>query len=162
MALQVRTGIHGRGVFTDEPIVRGAHILDYTGPFLRYEQTTPETYALQIAPDLYIGESGSFDDFVNHNCDPNSGLLIDGTQVRLMAIRDIEAGDEIFFDYSTTMDEDDFEMHCRCGSPVCRGLVRDGKHLPEDVWNRYLALGILPEYVQRSRARLARKHPENH
>jgi hypothetical protein len=54
------------------------------------------------------------------------------------------------------MAEDDFEMTCRCGSTRCRGLVRDGKHLPEDVWRRYVALGIIPDYVQRSREQFGR------
>jgi hypothetical protein len=44
------------------------------------------------------------------------------------------------------MDEDDFEMPCRCGAPNCRGLVRDFKHLPDDLKSRYASLGIVPAY----------------
>ena len=116
----------------------------FTGPFLHYAETTPQTYALQIGPDLYIGASGGLDDFVNHSCDPNAGVRIEGTAAELFAIRDIAAGEEILFDYSTTLDEEDFTMDCRCGSPSCRGRVGDGRDLPDDVWQRYLGLGITP------------------
>lgn len=158
--LTVREGTHGRGVFAEEPIQKGTVILRYGGPFLRYADTTPQTYAVQVGPDLYLGASGGLDDYVNHCCDPNCGLVINApTDVTLVAVRDIAAGEEIFFDYSTTMAEDDFEMPCHCGAAACRKLIRDGKHLPEEVWERYERLGILPGYVRRSRAQMVEIAP---
>jgi uncharacterized protein len=151
MSLIVKQGTHGRGVFAQDPIPAGTKIIRFTGPFLRYKETTPQTYALQIGPDLYIGASGGMDDFINHSCEPNAGFHIEGTTADLYAIRDIAPGEEILFDYSTTLDEDDFEMPCHCGQPTCRKLIRDGKYLPEDVWQKYLRLGILPEYVRQHR-----------
>jgi uncharacterized protein len=147
MSLIVHEGLHGRGTFTTHPIAAGDLIITFTGPFLRYAETNVDTYALQIGPDLYIGESGGPDDFINHSCEPNAGFHIEGTRADLRAIRDIAAGEEIFFDYATTLDEDDFVMECRCGTPSCRGRIGDGKYLPEDVWQRYLRMGILPRYV---------------
>jgi len=144
--LEIRQGVAGRGVFTVEPILRGTHLIKYTGPFLRYAQTTPQTLALQIGPDLYLGASGGLDDCVNHSCQPNAGIIIKGTEVDLIAIADIAVGSEIFFDYSTTMDEDDFELDCCCGTPQCRGRVRDFKHLPAALRAHYAGLGIVPEY----------------
>jgi uncharacterized protein len=151
MKLNIVNSVHGRGVVAEELIPQGTRIMEFTGPFLRKEQTTPQTYALQIGPDLYIGASGALDDYVNHSCQPNAGMVIDGTTVTLVAIRDIEPGEEIFFDYSTTMDEDDWEMSCSCGTSSCRKLIRDGKHLPQSVWERYLRLGVLPDYVRHHR-----------
>ena len=153
MKLDIREGTEGRGVFAGEPIARGALIAPFTGPFLRYAQTSVSTYALQIGPDLYIGESGGVDDLFNHSCDPNAGVMISGTSAELRAIRDIAPGEEIAFDYSTTLDEKDFTMDCRCGSPSCRRVIGDGCDLPPDVWERYQALGILPDYVVRSRSK---------
>jgi SET domain len=146
MKLFVADGVAGRGVFAAEPFAAGAHLLDFTGPLLRYHQTNAQTLALQIGPDLYLGASGEMDDCVNHNCDPNAGLRIAGLEVELIALRDIAAGQEICFDYSTTMDEDDFEMPCRCGAAACRKIIRDFKHLPADLKRRYAALGIVPKY----------------
>jgi SET domain-containing protein len=153
MKLEVRDGTEGRGVFAGEPISEGALIAAFTGPFLRYAETSVDTYALQIGPDLYIGESGDVDDLFNHSCDPNAEVRISGTTAELRAIRAITPGEEIAFDYSTTLDEGDFTMACRCGLPSCRGLIGDGCDLPPAVWERYRALGILPDYVVQSRAK---------
>jgi hypothetical protein len=160
MALVVSKGTHGRGVFTDAPIASGTRIIRFTGPLLRYAETTAQTYALQIGPDLYIGESGGPDDIFNHSCEPNAGIRIEGIQADLYAIRDIAAGEEICFDYSTTLDEDDFTMPCQCGRPSCRKVIRDGKYLPEETWQRYMSLGILPEYVRAHRSRPGGGHPQ--
>jgi hypothetical protein len=146
MKLIVKNGVAGRGVFAAEPIRRGSLILKFTGPLLRYDQTTPATLAVQIGPDLYLGGSGGMDDLVNHGCDPNSALRIDGTNVELFALRDIALDEEICFDYSTTMDEDDFEFDCRCGSANCRKVIGDFKHLPPELRRRYAELGAVPEY----------------
>lgn len=151
MKLDIRQSAYGRGVFAGEPIPAGTLIARFTGPFLRYAETNESTYALQIGPDLYIGGSGGVDDLFNHSCDPNAGVMIEGTSAELHAIRDILPGEEIAFDYSTTLDEGDFTMKCRCSSPSCRGVVGDGRDLPDAVWQRYLALGVLPKYVQESR-----------
>ena len=153
MKLDVKETAHGRGVFAGEPIPAGAWIATFTGPFLRYDQTNAETYALQIGPDLYIGGSGGVDDLFNHSCDPNAWVRIDGTSAQLQALRPIPPGEQICFDYSTTLDEDDFTMRCQCGSTRCRGLIGDGRDLPPSVWDRYVTMGILPGYVKDSRAR---------
>jgi hypothetical protein len=146
LIVDVRECGTGRGVFAIAPISRGSEILKYIGPLLCHAQTTPETLALQIAPDLYLGESGRADDFVNHCCDPNAGLFINGTDVRLNAIREIAAGEQVTFDYSTTMDEDDFEFNCLCGSPLCRRRIRDFKHLSVALRQHYADLAIVPDY----------------
>ena len=139
----------GKGVFASLPLAAGSVIMKYTGPLLTYAQTTPETLALQIGPDMYIGESGQADDLVNHSCEPNAGMTIRGTDVQLIAIQDISPGEQITFDYSTTMDEDDFEFDCRCGAKNCRGKIRDFKHLPPNLQKQYNDLGVVPDYNQR-------------
>jgi len=149
MNLAVRQCDTGRGVFATADLPAGADLLRYHGPRLRYAQTTPDTLAVQVGPDLYLGESGGPDDFVNHSCDPNAGLVIvgdDGSDVRLVALRPIAAGEQVTFDYSTTMDEDDFEFDCRCGAAGCRGRMRDFKHLPAHVKRRYAGLAVVPAY----------------
>jgi hypothetical protein len=150
--LSVRQGLTGRGVFADQPIPDRTPLIRYSGPILSYAQTTPQTLAVQIAPDKYLGASGQLDDYVNHSCSPNAGLVIDddaatlAAHVTLIAIRDIAADEEIFFDYSTTMDEDDFELDCQCRQPNCRQRIRDFKHLPQHLKQKYAALGVVPAY----------------
>jgi uncharacterized protein len=151
MDLDIRQGTHGRGAFAPARIPKGTQIFQFTGPLLRYADTTADTLALQIGPDLYIGESGQADDCVNHSCEPNAAVRIVGTSAFLDALRDIAAGEEIFFDYSTIMAEADYTMKCLCGTASCRGTVGDGRDLPQAVWDRYLAMGILSDHVVRSK-----------
>ncbi len=67
----------------------------------------------------------------------------------LIALRPIEAGEEIRFDYSTTMSDDHWTMECRCGEPICRRVVLDFHHLPPIAQNRYLQLGVVQRFIVR-------------
>jgi hypothetical protein len=80
---------------------------------------------------------------VTHSCAPNAGIR---DNVRLIAITDIRAGAEIFYDYSTTMNEDHRPLECLCGSALCRGKVVDFKDLPVRTRRSYLRLGIVQAY----------------
>ena len=68
-------------------------------------------------------------------------------QAILVAIKNIQKGEEITLDYSTTMDEDDWELDCQCPSKNCRKKIRDFKYVPKEVQRRYIILGIVPKYI---------------
>jgi SET domain-containing protein len=152
---EIRQTPNGKGVFALKDFLQGESLFAFTGKIFRPEEV-PENYDniddhyVQIGKELYMGPSGEIDDLFNHSCDPNSGLKIDGEKVTLAAIRDIKKGEEIVWDYSTTMDEDDWELECSCQSPKCRGKIRDFKYLPEDLRAKYINMGIVPEYVSNS------------
>jgi SET domain-containing protein len=122
-SLEVRnSGAKGRGVFATKPIKRGQRILALEGQLLRTDQLTDDLLALQVGQDLWLCSDGShLDDFINHSCDPNAGF-IDGELV-LHALRDIPAGEEICWDYSTSISEPGWSLECLCGSPRCRKIV---------------------------------------
>lgn len=149
--LIVKEKENGKGIFSNKEFKKGDKIFEFKGNFFTFDQLpTPynevEDHYVQIGKDLYMGPSGGEDDLFNHSCDPNAGLKINGKEVFLIAIKDIEKGEEIVWDYSTTMDEDEFEMACNCGSKNCRKIIKDFKHLPEQLKREYVSLGIVPEY----------------
>ena len=86
---------------------------------------------------------------MNHSCDPSCWLRITADQFALIALRDIAAGEELTFDYSTTMSGDDWTMPCACASALCRGTVSEFATLNAVTQRRYLELGIVPAYVHR-------------
>ena len=139
----------GRGLFAARNYRAGELIMVLRGPRRERDDPLHDTpdgaNLLQTGQRSYIllGPPGVF---ANHSCEPNAG--IHGNR-RLVAIRDIDAGDEIRFDYSTTMDEDLWTMPCRCGAPTCRGVVTDFKLLPETVRRHYLDLGIVQGFIAR-------------
>jgi uncharacterized protein len=83
-------------------------------------------------------------DWVNHSCDPNSGL---SGQVVLVAMRDIGAGEEICFDYAMTDSYPYDEFRCRCRSPLCRGRITASDWRIPDLRERYR--GYFSPYLER-------------
>jgi hypothetical protein len=145
--LEVRpAGPKGRGRFTREWIARRTRILVLGGCLLPTAALTEDLLALQAGPDLWLCSDGSPpDDFLNHSCDPNAGFL-DGELI-LHALRDIGAGEEICWDYSTSISEPGWRTDCQCGSPRCRGGDRPWGELAAADRERLqgLVLGYLRE-----------------
>lgn len=56
----------------------------------------------------------------NHSCQPNTAY--DGLNV--IAITDIQPGQELTLDYASFLDEHMEPFECRCGAPACRGLIK--------------------------------------
>src|SRR5262245_19004555 len=129
--LEVRLTAHnGRGVITRAPIAAGQRILEFQGRVLRGCDLTDDLLAMQIGPDLWLCSDGSLlDDCVNHSCEPNAGFH-DG-EITLYALRHIATGEEITWDYSTSISEPGWTLECRCESPNCRKIVRSWGELTE-------------------------------
>jgi hypothetical protein len=60
--------------------------------------------------------------FINHSCDPNCETHEEKGRVWVKAIRKIEAGEEITYDYCL-YDGDEGEAVCNCGAKKCRGTM---------------------------------------
>jgi len=142
----------GKGVFANVTFRKCDKIIEFKGKLITRKQL-PYPYEkvddryVQIGKNLYMSPSGKLDDFINHSCNPNSGLVIKGRKAVLTAIRKIKTGEEICWDYSTTMNEDEWEMDCSCGSKSCRKRIRDFKFLPKKTQQKYIKLGIAPKYI---------------
>ena len=142
----------GKSVFADKDFMSGEFICEFTGKICTKEEYVrlhdpDNNHFLQSDDDRFMGPSNQADDLVNHSCNPSCGLEFMDGRIRLRAIREIKKGDELTFDYSTTMDEDCWEMSCLCGDENCRKVIRDFKHLPPELQAGYMALGIVPPYI---------------
>lgn len=145
------SGRLGKGLFVTELIKKGELILEFIGPVITFEEALQKpmaqlTYPLQVGPKEYldIQEPGVL---ANHSCSPNAGVKNDRF---LVAIQDILPGQEILWDYSTTMDEDNWTLECKCGSPNCRSIIGDFRHLPLALQKRYLDLNIVQSYIKQA------------
>ena len=140
----------GLGIFAMKRFEPGDLILSFAGR--RISQLDPVHLTEEGANLLQIGKhSYIFPSppglYANHSCDPNSGIE---KGRRLIAIRQIDQGEEIRFDYSTTMDDGLWEMQCKCGQINCRYTIRDFRELPDETQERYILLGIVPKYLVRA------------
>jgi SET domain-containing protein len=137
------SGIHGRGLFAVEAFrrdeivaVKGGHIFDRHT--LREVEPVLGPAEIQIGTDLFIGpltedeREGSMI-FSNHSCEPNIGVR---GQIVFVAMRDIEAGEELTHDWATT-DDDTYRMECRCGVPTCRKTITGQDWRRKDLQEKY-------------------------
>jgi hypothetical protein len=137
----------GRGLFADQSYKAGDEILRFEGRTVPAQLVAAmgdeECYMIQIGRDLYL-EPQAPGRYTNHSCAPNAAIKDD---YRLVALSDIRADEQICFDYSTTMSEDNWTMECRCGAPNCRGIIRDFGELPVDLQRRYLEMRVVQSFI---------------
>lgn len=133
----------GWGVFAARPFTPGELVLTFRGPILKGEAGAALADTVQIGKDEYVDPIPPVK-FVNHHCDPNTGLK---NKVELHALRTIREGEEIRFDYSTCMGENNWTMECRCGFSKCRHKIVDFVLLPAELQTHYLALGIVQPFL---------------
>jgi len=136
--------VHGYGVFALRRIRKGTTVVEYLGDRITHEEAD-ERYADKDAKDNHTflftvnakividaGRNGNEARFINHGCEPNceSGIL--AKRVFIDAIRTIQPGEELVYDYQITRDPDDPDdvdetFACRCGAPGCRGSMLEPK-----------------------------------
>lgn len=124
----------GQGVFAVEPIDPGEVVAVWGGRIVPEDIAAalpPQTrrYVVQVESDQYLAPLERIDpaELVNHCCQPNCGL---SGQITLVALRHIEPGEEITFDYATTDSSPFLEFECACVKKPCRNKVR------ADDWQR--------------------------
>jgi hypothetical protein len=109
-------------------------------------------YPLQVGPDQFRVPSGSIDDFMNHSCEPTTGIRLYPHGIVVMAIRPIKIHDEITFDYSTYLNNTYERITCRCGTSACRGIIGNFSTMPKGRQERYLALRVVGDFVHEAGA----------
>lgn len=135
-----RSKVHGFGAFALKRIPKGTRIDEYLGDRIshseadhRYEdhdENDNHTFLFIVDKRTVIdAEVGGNDArFINHKCDPNCESAIEKGRVFIDALKDIEPGEELGYDYQIGRDKSDppnvDEIYaCRCGSPKCRGTM---------------------------------------
>lgn len=135
-----RSPIHGTGVFATRRIAKGKRVLEYIGERVshaeadrRYAHKAPDdnhTFLFTVNSRTVIdgGNLGNDARWINHSCDPNCESLIDDNRVFIEAVRTIQPGEELSYDYMIERDASDPPdidtiFACRCGSPQCRGTM---------------------------------------
>jgi SET domain-containing protein len=135
-----RSAVHGRGVFARRRIRKGTRIIEYLGERVSHQEAD-RRYEHKAADDnhtfLFIvdrrtvvdaGVGGNEARFVNHSCDPNCESVTERGHIYIEAVRTIQPGEELNYDYRIARDPADPPnideiFACRCGAPGCRGSM---------------------------------------
>ncbi|XP_065200673.1 uncharacterized protein LOC135831812 isoform X2 [Planococcus citri] len=129
----------GWGVKTKEAIKNGEFVLEYVGEVVTDKEFKKRMtslykndihhYCLNLDGGLLIDSHrmGGFGRFVNHSCEPNCEMQkwsVNGLfRMVLFALRNIEAGEELTYDYNFALFNPAEGQPCLCGSSKCRGVI---------------------------------------
>lgn len=90
---------------------------------------------------------------INHSCNPNAAVVGD---VDLIAVRSIDEGEEIIFDYSPSEwtwarfgKYAAWSMQCGCGERNCRGVISQFPFMPRRLKADLFKRGLVPDFVMR-------------
>jgi len=129
------SGIHGKGVLARQRIPKGTYIIQYKGELISKDEAEKRgaehetqgmvcVFELNDKNDIDGSVNGNDARYINHSCDPNcEAISVEDKEIWIAAIRDIEPGEELTYDYGY----DDEEVTCRCGSAKCRGRMSTTK-----------------------------------
>ena len=140
-----RSGVHGKGVFALRDLAEGETLIEYAGELIDWPEALRRhphdpsqpnhTFYFHIedgrAIDGNVG--GNSSRWINHSCQPNcEAEEADGGRIFIKALRNIVAGEELFFDYGLIIDARHTkkllaDYACWCGAPECRGTLLAAK-----------------------------------
>jgi SET domain-containing protein len=134
--IEVRqSDVHGQGVYAAQFIPEGTRIIEYMGQRVSWEaapddENDPHTFNFGldngevIDPDI----GGNDARWINHSCDPNCEAVEEDDRIFIYAMRDIQRGEELLYDYRLEIDEPITDaakrkFACYCGASNCRGTM---------------------------------------
>ena len=131
-----KSGVHERGAYAAAFIPRGTRIIEYTGRRVRESEmpedddANPHTFLFGLDDGIVIDPEvgGNEARWINHGCDPNCETIDEDGRIFVYALRDIEPGEELLYDYALEIDDPITPAsrklyECLCGSPQCRGTM---------------------------------------
>jgi hypothetical protein len=81
--------------------------------------------------------------YINHSCNPNSGIK---DSIKIVAMKNIRRGEEVTIDYSTFESEKGWYLECQCKSKNCRHIIRSYEFLPPKLRQKYS--DFISEYLK--------------
>ncbi|MBN4664893.1 SET domain-containing protein-lysine N-methyltransferase [Pandoraea nosoerga] len=135
-----KSGVHGKGVYALKRLKKGDRVIEYKGEIISWREALrrhphdPEhpthTFYFSLEDGRCIDGkvNGNNARWINHACSPNCEAREEGDRVYIYALRDIEPGEELFYDYGLVIDARytkklKREYACHCGSKDCRGTL---------------------------------------
>lgn len=132
--------MHGKGVYARVDLKKGERLIEYKGEVITWKEALRRhphdpkdpnhTFYFHIDDKHVIDAKHGGNDarWINHSCAPNCESNVEEGRVFIDAVRDIKAGEELFYDYGLVIDEPltpelKAEYPCWCGSANCRGTL---------------------------------------
>ena len=125
-----RSGLHGWGMFALDPIRKNKRIIEYDGEKITIAESEKREAQYLAKGKIWCfrinrrwardgNVQGNDARFINHGCKPNCYSMIIGHTVLICAAKNIEAGEELTYNYYT---DGEGEIPCVCRSG-CENLL---------------------------------------
>jgi uncharacterized protein len=116
--LAVRRARAGLGLFAKGPIPKGACVIEYTGKLLTKKEykASNSRYLWDIGPGKTLDGSPRSNKarYINHSCKPNCEPDVHKRRVYISALRDIQPGEELSYNYGRDYFDEYIGKNCRC------------------------------------------------
>jgi hypothetical protein len=140
-----RTSNTGEGLFAKVDFKKGDLIFTWKGvkkkgryPWYVGHRWLPIDRYQWIAP--YRNNPGWY---INHSCNPNSGIK---DSIKIVAMKSIRRGEEVTIDYSTSTSENGWYLICHCKNKNCRRIIRSYEFMPPKLKQKYR--DFISEYLK--------------
>lgn len=128
----VRVGtspIDRQGLFAATEMPQDTHIVEYRGEKItkcesarRLARHNAYIFRLNYQYDIDGATLANTARYINHSCDPNCRVDTTTETIWIVALRDIQAGEELSFNYG--YDAREYEKFpCHCGAKTCCGYI---------------------------------------
>ncbi|RME29989.1 SET domain-containing protein [Candidatus Parcubacteria bacterium] len=130
-----RSPYGGLGLYAAVPFSRGEMVIEYTGERITNEEADRRggKYLFEIDNRWTIDgkDRGNLARYINHSCRPNCEADVVDDRICIFALRDIEPGEELTYDYGEEYlnDPDTMPRGCHCDACDPEGFARTLRRL---------------------------------
>lgn len=115
----IKKSCTGLGLYSNIPLKKGEFVIEYTGKILTTNEANDKggKYLFEISGRTTIDGSGrdNLARYINHSCRPNCEAEIKNKRIMIYAIKRIESGDELTYNYGKEyFDEYIKPFGCKC------------------------------------------------
>ena len=132
-----KSKIDKNGLYANCDIKKGTRIIEYKGKLVTVKKSEIDPKFDNNKAIYLFGVNTRYDldgDYrfntarlINHSCEPNCEVFGEGLKIWVFAMKNINKGEELSYDYGFSFDSNYKNYPCNCGSKKCVGyIVREG------------------------------------
>jgi hypothetical protein len=106
-------------------------------------QEIPDRFTVQINENTHIVLDPDYLKYLNHSCNPNCYIDVDNFE--LIALNQIQKGEELTFFYPSTEWDMSEPFQCHCSTSACLQKIQGAAHISLDILNTYQ----ISSYIQK-------------
>lgn len=138
---------YGKTVVTTELIPKGSTIAIFNGKKITTKEARvisdsdceDSNYITQMDDDVWLLPlKRELADYFNHSCEPNAGFLNTRKLAdTLIAMRDINPGEQVTYHYAFTDIDAPYKFDCHCKALICTGTFSTSQYNDEKFYQKY-------------------------